>query len=110
MSLAWWMRAARKPLPIETNNAPGVPQEHRRFVRQGARMVSADGATLGKCLMLDVSASGARLKVETPDALPDEFTLLLSRGGQLRRQCGVAWRSGTAIGVYFHQDTPIKKK
>jgi hypothetical protein len=89
---------------------PEYRKNTRRSVRQGARMVSADGATLGKCLMLDVSASGARLKVDTPDALPDEFTLLLSRGGQLRRQCGVAWRSGTAIGVYFHQDTPIKKK
>lgn len=82
----------------------------RRFVRQGARMVRADGSALGECLMVDVSATGARLKVDTPGTLPDDFTLLLSRDGQLRRNCSVAWRSETAIGVRFVRDTPIKDK
>src|SRR5271169_3966916 len=82
----------------------------RRTVRQGARMVRADGSALGDCLMADVSATGARLKVETPEALPDRFVLLLSHNGQLRRQCSVAWRSGNAVGVRFEQNSLAKKR
>jgi len=73
----------------------------RRTVRQGARIVRADGLYLGNCLMADFSATGARLKVEAPDALPDQFILLLLHDGKLRRQCSVAWRSNNTVGVRF---------
>jgi hypothetical protein len=82
----------------------------RRFVRQGARMVGADGSALGACLMINLSGAGAHLKVEKTDALPDEFVLLLSHDGQLRRQCTVAWRSETAIGVRFPPNRSTKRK
>jgi PilZ domain len=64
-------------------------------------MICADGSPLGACLMVDVSAGGARLKVQTPEELPGEFTLVLSRDGQLRRQCAIAWRKDGTIGVQF---------
>jgi hypothetical protein len=51
--------------------------------------------------MADISATGARLKVEAPGALPDQFILLLSHDGQLRRHCTVAWRSNNAVRVSF---------
>jgi len=73
----------------------------RRMVRQGARIVRADGSALGNCVMADFSATGARLKVEAPDSLPDQFIILLSHDGKLRRQCSVAWRSNNAVGVRF---------
>jgi hypothetical protein len=73
----------------------------RRFVRQGATMICADGSGLGTCLMIDISGAGARLKIDASDALPDEFILLLSHNGKLRRGCTVAWRSGNAVGVRF---------
>jgi len=82
----------------------------RRQVRQGARMVRADGAALGTCLMIDISGTGARLKVNASDALPDQFLLLLSHDGKLRRQCSVAWRSDTSVGVHFLTDDPTKQK
>jgi len=81
----------------------------RRFVRQGAKIVAADGSALGTCQMLDVSGTGARLKTDAPGALPDEFILLLSHDGRLRRRCSVAWRSETAIGVRFILDRSIKR-
>lgn len=77
-------------------------RRHRRYnVAQGGRIARADGASLGTCLVLDISASGARLEMKTPDAVPDSFVLLLSRDGLVRRQCVVAWRSEVAIGVEF---------
>jgi len=54
--------------------------------------------------MADLSATGACLHVEEPAALPDEFVLLLSHTGRLRRMCAVAWRAESAVGVKFIAD------
>ena len=51
--------------------------------------------------MIDVSATGARLKLDKPDPLPKQFVLLLSHNGDLRRLCSVAWQSETTVGVQF---------
>jgi hypothetical protein len=64
-------------------------------------MVGIDGTLLGACVMVDVSAAGAQLIVQSSTELPDQFSLVLSRGGQLQRYCSVAWRSPSAIGVQF---------
>ena len=82
----------------------------RRIVRQGARLVGADGSVLGTCQMTDISGFGARLKVGKSEGLPNEFILLLSHNGQLRRQCTVAWREGTVIGVKFLSSSSTKRK
>jgi len=79
----------------------------RRFVHNGARMARADGSALGPCLILDLSDTGARLKIDASQTLPDEFILLLSHDGRLHRQCSVAWRSPTAIGVRFLSRRPF---
>ena len=81
----------------------------RHYVRQGARLISADGAMLGVCVMRDVSATGACLGSKTPDALPDNFILLLSHDGRLRRQCSVVWRSKDSLGVEFIPECPTKR-
>ena len=78
----------------------------RRYVRQGVKLVSADGASLGVCVMHDVSATGACLGSKTPGALPDNFILLLSHDGRLRRLCSVVWRSDDSLGVQFLPDRP----
>lgn len=76
----------------------------RRYVHHGARMICTDGSVLGTCVMADLSATGARLQVQQPAALPDEFILLLSHTGQLRRKCSVTWRAETEVGVKFLAD------
>jgi hypothetical protein len=73
----------------------------RRTVRQGARLATTEGAALGTCIMVDVSATGARLVLDKPDPLPKRFVLLLSHNGNLRRLCSVAWQSETTVGVQF---------
>ena len=87
---------------------PEYRKSTRRSVRNGARMAGSDGAALGKCLILDLSGTGARLETNASKALPDEFILLLSHDGRLHRQCEVAWRSETAIGVRFLPGRPAK--
>jgi hypothetical protein len=56
--------------------------------------------------MVDVSATGAKLFSKVPSEVPQEFHLILSRDGQLRRQCQVVWRSAAAIGVRFKSELP----
>jgi hypothetical protein len=60
--------------------------------------------------MLDLSGTGARLETKAPEALPDEFILLLSHDGRLHRQCSVAWRSANSIGVRFLPRQQVKRK
>lgn len=72
----------------------------RRIVRQPGAILN-DGALLSKCTVLDVSASGAMIKIQTPNEVLNKFTLLMSRDGKVRRQCLVVRRSETGIGVQF---------
>jgi len=73
----------------------------RHHVYHGARLIQSDGTALGPCRMIDISRTGARLESAKAQTLPDDFILLLSHDGRLRRQCLVVWRSETAVGVEF---------
>ncbi|MEJ0076931.1 MAG: PilZ domain-containing protein [Alphaproteobacteria bacterium] len=91
--------------------------EHRKFPRRRVEqfvLMMWDNAIIGQCTMLDVSAGGARLKLNGDLTVPDQFTLLLSKiDGRLKRQCVVAWRKEKQIGVRFVAagvaDPPIVK-
>jgi PilZ domain len=73
----------------------------RRSIAQRARLASADGSLVGECIMIDVSAGGARLVLPTADPLPGRFFLILSHDGALRRLCQPVWQTGTKAGVRF---------
>ena len=73
----------------------------RHYVAHGAKLARADGVALGRCLILDISASGARLRIEESQRIPNHFLLVLSHTGNLYRQCSIVWREGTTIGVEF---------
>jgi PilZ domain len=56
-----------------------------------------------KCFILDISTSGARLKVHEASSIPNTFDLLLATHAQAQRFCRVVWRKEkqTEIGVEF---------
>lgn len=76
----------------------------RRLINHGARIAGLDGSELQSCRIIDISGTGARLGVLQPEELPDQFLLLLSHDGKLRRLCAVVWRRDKAIGVQFSID------
>lgn len=76
-------------------------ESKRRIFRHTAMILNGDKSIFGPCTMLDVSANGAKIKLQVKDELPDEFILLLSKGGEVSRRCKVAWRIGTEVGVQF---------
>jgi hypothetical protein len=51
------------------------------------------------CTIRDVSATGARLALNSSLWFPEQFTLVFSNG--LRKGCRVAWRKGRLIGSAF---------
>jgi hypothetical protein len=90
---------------------PTDQRKSRRYsVGHGARIVWDDGSSPQNCRILDVSAHGARLELETAATVPDKFMLLLSHDGGLRRQCCVIWRSENAVGIEFNPPFPTKLK
>jgi hypothetical protein len=73
----------------------------RRVIRQPAMILNRDRSEFGLCTILDISATGAKLKAQDPANVPEEFVMLLSTNAQVHRRCKVTWRSETEIGVIF---------
>jgi hypothetical protein len=84
-------------------------RQKRRFSRKNFERTGAldlgDGSASAACEILDISQGGARLRplMSAPKALPDNFTLLVSSCGRVRRRCEVIWRSSTELGVQFSE-------
>jgi hypothetical protein len=70
-------------------------------MRWEALILQFDGSVVGRCLLVNVSDSGARLIMSSVEDVPDCFELVLSKKGEVRRQCEVTWRREKSIGVRF---------
>jgi hypothetical protein len=71
-----------------------------------AKVQAGSAPVLRDCVLVDVSVNGARLMVDRPGDLPEDFTLLLSHRGTPQRRCHVAWRSPREVGVNFDFGRP----
>ncbi len=66
-----------------------------------AGTINGAGPGAMPCIVMDVSAGGAQVRLFSDAELPHRFTLNLSRNGAVRRWCEVAWRSGNCLGLRF---------
>ena len=82
-------------MPTEQRKSPRKPLHANGFI------YAADGRPIGACQVEDVSVGGAKLIHAIGTELPAHFVLSLSRNGQVRRRCEVAWRAKDHIGVRF---------
>jgi hypothetical protein len=77
----------------------------RKFVRRPlsypAKIVATDGSWGRNCRVIDVSDGGAKLALEKPAELPQEFILALSVRGKAARKCQLMWTDENEIGVQF---------
>ena len=76
-------------------------RSHREPVRYAALIDVGDGSRLRHCAVLDVSEDGARILLASEVALPQEFSLVFTRYGRIRRRCRMVWRSGVEVGVEY---------
>ncbi len=81
-----------KTVPNDKRNAP------RLDVERAVQIIAGDAPPI-PCSLSDVSRSGARLAVDDPKALPDEFMLLFR--DDLRKWCRIMRRDAKHIGIKF---------
>ena len=74
--------------------------EPRRRIARTATITDQTAPSPIPCVILDVSASGARLDVHASATVPQRFKLLIDVDGS-ERLCEVVWRRHNAVGVRF---------
>ncbi len=77
--------------------------EHRSAFRyrtlRSAKIFSSGGGKI-ECVVRDLSTKGARIEVNDPKQVPDDFFLII-RGASDRFRCHVVWRDRNMIGVQY---------
>ena len=76
-------------------------QDPRSKIDRPAWISIGDGQPLLNCTVIDISKSGAKLVLEGADEVPNNFSLWMSRRGQPRYACRLAWSGQNTIGVDF---------
>ncbi len=91
----------------ENRRASRVRFDHTHRVN----LMAVDGTWRRSCLLLDASASGAKLEIDGPaDVLQSkEFFLVLSSTGLAFRRCEMVWVDGSQIGVRYIENDKGKK-
>lgn len=64
-------------------------------------IVSLDRKQTFGCRLGDISATGAKIFVQNPEEVPEDFVLMLSERGKVMRLCHVIYRGEKQIGVAF---------
>ena len=73
----------------------------RKSVRQSAWITLDGGFAARPCVVLDLSAAGAKITVDDAGAVPGVFRLAFSRDAREGHSCKVVWRRQGTLGVRF---------
>lgn len=91
---------------FQTKHHAGLRGSARKDLQYRAWVDAGDGSPPRICMVLDISKTGARIAVENSAEIPQEFTLLLTGEGNVRRKCRVARRTEGEVGVQFQNGSP----
>jgi PilZ domain len=76
-------------------------RDARKSVSQPGWITLDGGFAARKCVVQDMSTSGARITVDDPIVLPGRLRLAFARDARTGRNCAVVWRRGKSLGVKF---------
>ena len=76
-------------------------RDARKSVSQPGWITLDGGFAARRCVVQDMSTTGARITVDDPNALPDGLRLAFARDARTGRICIVVWRRGKSLGVKF---------
>jgi hypothetical protein len=76
-------------------------REVRKSVHQPGWISFEGGFAARRCVVQDMSSTGAKIVIEDPNSLPGKLRLALSRDARTGRSCEVVWRRGKSVGVKF---------
>jgi hypothetical protein len=78
-------------------------RESRKSVSQPGWLTLEGGFAARQCVVLDLSSTGAKITVDSPQSLDAKLRLAFSRDARTGRNCEVVWRRGKILGVKFVQ-------
>jgi hypothetical protein len=91
----------------EVSGMPGEPETgiekrvaRRQKVLKHGKILLPNGLTVLDCTLRDMSATGAKLIVGDPGAIPNTFRLVLT-AERTMREVKVVWRRPEMVGVHF---------
>ena len=76
-------------------------RETRKSLHQPAWVTLEGGFAARKCLVRDMSSSGAKITVEDSSVLAGRVRVAFSRDTSSGWNCQVVWRRGKTFGVRF---------
>jgi hypothetical protein len=76
-------------------------RDTRKFVQQAAWITLDGGFAARPCTVIDVSSTGAKIKMDDPSAVHTKLKLSYSRDGRRGKRCEVMWRRGSTMGLKF---------
>jgi hypothetical protein len=96
----------RNEIIFDANTIPQTFADQRHSLRRRLKCpawVDAGNGVLD-CTVWDMSEDGVRIAVGQPEGVPEEFVLLLTVDGAVRRHCAVVWRSEGQVGARYVAD------
>ena len=76
-------------------------REARKSLHQAGWITLEGGFAARRCVVRDLSASGAKLTIDYPNTMPAKLRLAFSRDARTGRPCEVVWRRGQTVGIKF---------
>ena len=76
-------------------------REIRKLFGQPAWITLDGGFAARRCVVQDISSSGAKICVDGAASLPARLRLAFARDARTGRTCQVVWRCGNTAGVKF---------
>jgi len=73
----------------------------RKSVQQSGWITLDGGFAARRCVVHDMSSTGAKITVENSSALAGRLRLAFSRDAKTGRRCEVVWRRGKSFGIKF---------
>jgi hypothetical protein len=76
-------------------------REVRKSLRQPGWITLDGGFAARRCVVHNMSSTGARITIDDPNMLPAKLRLAFTRDARTGRPCEVVWRRGKSVGVKF---------
>jgi PilZ domain len=76
-------------------------REARKSLQQPGWITLEGGFAARRCVVQDISTTGAKIVVDDPEIVPARLRLAFARDARTGRTCQVIWRRGKSLGVKF---------
>jgi len=73
----------------------------RKSLQQPGWIILDGGFGARRCVVRDMSSTGAKITIDDPNMLPAKLRLAFARDARTGRKCEVVWRRGNSFGVKF---------